>query len=412
MYNAACSGPNESAIYFDGSPEVTKYSAGSRSWRTNNPGLLPANEITWPYGAIGQALGVAVFQNPEAGRRALHGYLAHDRNAGRTVDNLLRGFLPTRYTPPPRETDPATGEPLPWIEPDTGLDLEQPPGGGQIKQLAGLIERRLGYHPGVITKEPLDTGTLNEAARTVDTSPGNALINGRSAAHQGSGGQLCTVDICNTPSGDGCEPRTYGNLAKSADAARTASTVTINGHPACHKDSIFSRSSGDEAGRCGGVQSGTIKGKAEFLSGSSNVFIEGVPAARQLDLMVSNNRNTSIGPLQQPGGARPPFLKTLGALGQEPTPAPWRIDWRILGGRVKQLAGRWRLSRDPGLATADEQPAVTDPNQPPEGTELNPSLETLAGERAVETPGYWESGLELPEQGACDYVLRLAEATP
>jgi hypothetical protein len=409
MYNAASSGPNESAIYYDGSPEVTKYSAGSRSWRTNNPGLLPANEITWPYGAIGEALGVAVFRDPDAGRRALCGYLAHEKNAGRTVDDLLRGFLPTRYTPPPRETDPATGEPLPWLEPETGLDLEQPLGGGQIPQLAELIERRLGYHPGVITKEPLDTGTLNEAARVVDTCPENVLINGRSAVHRGSGGQVCTIDICETPSGKGCKPRTYGNVAKSSDAAKTASSVFVNGHPVCHKDSIFSRSSGDEAGRCGGVQSGTIKGKAEFLTGSPNVFIEGVPAARQFDLMVSNNRNTSLAPLQQPGGARPPFLDTLGALGREPTPAPWRIDWRILGGQVSQLAGRWRLSRGPGLETTEAEP---DPGQPPAGTELNPHLETLAGERAVEAPGYWETGLELPEEGACDYDLRLAEADP
>jgi hypothetical protein len=52
-----------------------QYSAGSRSWRTNNPGLLPANEITWPYGAIGEALSVAVFKDPESGRRALRGSL-------------------------------------------------------------------------------------------------------------------------------------------------------------------------------------------------------------------------------------------------------------------------------------------------------------------------------------------------
>jgi hypothetical protein len=254
-----------------------QYAAGSRSWRINNPGLLPANEITWPYRAIGEALGVAVFKDPDSGRRALRGYLAHDNNAGRTVDDLLRGFLLTRYTPPPRQTDPATGEPLPWLEPETGLDLEQTLGGlggDSIKLLANLIEHRLGYHPGVITKEPLDTGTLNEAARAVDTSPGNVLINRRSAVHRGSGGEVCTVDICETPSGKGCTPRTYGNVAKSSDAAKTASSVTINGHPVCHKDSIFSRSSGNEAGRCGGVQSGTIKGKAEFLTGSPNVFIE------------------------------------------------------------------------------------------------------------------------------------------
>jgi hypothetical protein len=57
--------------YFDGSPMLTKYAAGSRSWRTNNPGLIGLGVIAAQHGAIGQALGVAVFQNPKQGRNAL-----------------------------------------------------------------------------------------------------------------------------------------------------------------------------------------------------------------------------------------------------------------------------------------------------------------------------------------------------
>ncbi len=50
-----------------------------------------------------------------------------------------------------------------------------------------------------------------------------------------------------------------------------------------------------------GIRGGTIAGKAEFITGSPNVFIEGIPAVRQGDMMVSNNCNTAPMPLSQPG---------------------------------------------------------------------------------------------------------------
>ena len=103
----------------------------------------------------------------------------------------------------------------------------------------------------------------------------NALINGRTAVHKGSGGVLTTVDVCNTKIGKSTVPIPYTNVARSEDAANTASTVFINGHPVCHIDSIFATSTGDEPGNRMGVKSGTIKGKAEFITASSNVFIEG-----------------------------------------------------------------------------------------------------------------------------------------
>ena len=154
---------------------------------------------------------------------------------------------------------------------------------------------------------------------------------------------LNTIDVCETPSGKGCKTVVYGNVAQSADAAKTAGTVFINGHPACTKDAIFAKSSGDEAGRCGGIRSGTIKGKAEFITGSNSVLIEGIPAVRQFDLMVSNNRNTPPAPLMQSGGARPAFLDTVGEGPLQAEPPPWRFDWRIVGGEVQQLHGRWAL---------------------------------------------------------------------
>ena len=133
------------------------------------------------------------------------------------------------------------------------------------------------------------------------TKKGNVLINGRTAVHAGSGGTLATVDVCWTRIGKNTVPIPYTNIARSADAEKTAATVFINGHPVCHKNSIFAKSTGDEPGNRKGIRSGTIQGKAEFVTASPNVFIEGIPAVRQGDWMVSNNGNTAPMPLSQPG---------------------------------------------------------------------------------------------------------------
>ena len=135
----------------------------------------------------------------------------------------------------------------------------------------------------------------------------NILINGRTAVHAKSGGTVNSPDVCKTPPYG--SPSTFTNVASSSDAAGTASTVFINGQPACHMDSTFAVSQGDEGGSYGGTTSGTHMGPAEFITGSSNVFIEGKPAVRQGDLMVSNNRNTPPTPLQQSGGNPPKALQ-------------------------------------------------------------------------------------------------------
>ena len=135
----------------------------------------------------------------------------------------------------------------------------------------------------------------------------NILINGLTAVHAGSGGTLVTMDICKTP--PFCQPIPYSNVAMSTDAAGTASSVLVNGNPVCHVASTFAKSSGDMAGTCGGVMSGTIAGQAEFLTFSPNVFVEGQPAVRQSDMMVSNMRNrprpASAGRRRPAPGAHP-----------------------------------------------------------------------------------------------------------
>ena len=186
-----------------------------------------------------------------------------------------------------------------------------------------------------MTDDPTETEDLVEAAdRTLEriTAPwsgtpgggggGNVVINGRTAVHAGSGGVLTTTDVCKA--GSKCRAVAFTNTARSEDAAGTAATVFVNGHPVCTRASRFATSSGDEGGNCGGVRSGTIKGAATFVTSSPDVFIEGVPVVRQHDLMVSNSGNTPPAPLQQPGAEAPEGLGLEGARGaEEAPPAHW-----------------------------------------------------------------------------------------
>jgi len=66
------------------------------------------------------------------------------------------------------------------------------------------------------------------------------------------------------------------------------------------KDSNFSTSTGDEGGTAGGgVISGKIKGKAEFVNYSFDVMFEGKNVPRALDMMLHNDKNTPPFPLVQ-----------------------------------------------------------------------------------------------------------------
>jgi len=170
-------------------------------------------------------------------------------------------------------------------------------------------------------------------------SKGNVLINGRTAVHAGSDGTLTTVDVCWTKIGKHTVPIPYTNVAKSADAAKTASTVFINGHPVCHKDSIFAKSTGDEPGNRKGVKSGTITDKAEFITASPNVFIEGVPAVRQGDLMVSNNANTAPMPLMQPGAGAAKANSAGEVEELEAAPEAQVVKWNQAGDQKALLDG-------------------------------------------------------------------------
>ncbi len=167
----------------------------------------------------------------------------------------------------------------------------------------------------------------------------NVLINGRTAVHARSGGVLTTIDICWTKIGKTVRQIPYTNIATSSDAAGTASSVLVGGNPLCHLASNFAKSTGDEPGNRLGVVSGTIQGQATFISASSNVFIEGVAAVRQGDLMVSNNRNTSPMPLVQPGASPVPQGAHEAAQEMDGEELPDVVRWEVAGDDMHFVKG-------------------------------------------------------------------------
>ena len=108
--------------------------------------------------------------------------------------------------------------------------------------------------------------------------------------HAKSGGMSPVFpDVCKTPAPPAPPvPIPYPNVAKSADASDTATTVQADGEKIMLKKSVFSTSTGDEAGSVGGVVSNCTKGKAQFIAYSFDVKAEGQNVPRNLDMMKQN----------------------------------------------------------------------------------------------------------------------------
>lgn len=159
----------------------------------------------------------------------------------------------------------------------------------------------------------------------------NVLINALTAVHAGSNGILNTIDVCLTPIGNSIVPIPYPNVAQSADADKTADSVLINGNPACHQKSVFSKSVGDEPGSRKGVASGKKGDEASFITASFNVMIEGTPATRAFDTMVSNKMNTPPMPLMQPPGMPPIAMPAMSEDEVEAEEGPYVAGYSVMG---------------------------------------------------------------------------------
>lgn len=118
------------------------------------------------------------------------------------------------------------------------------------------------------------------------------FANNMGISHRGSGAKsLVFPDVCKTPMPGGPVPIPYPNLAQSKDLAQGSITVKLQGQPAAVKGCSYAISTGDEPGSVGGVASGKVKGKAEFVVYSFDVKIEGKNACRMGDLMTHNDKN-------------------------------------------------------------------------------------------------------------------------
>lgn len=131
--------------------------------------------------------------------------------------------------------------------------------------------------------------------------PATVGVNFLAVVHKSSNGvTIAFPDVCKTPTPAGPIPIPYPNIAQSTDTAKGTKKVKCDGNSTCIKSSNFKMSTGDEAGSAGGIISGKIKGKAEFVMASMDVKFEGKGVARSFDIMLHNDKNTPPFPVLQP----------------------------------------------------------------------------------------------------------------
>jgi uncharacterized Zn-binding protein involved in type VI secretion len=135
--------------------------------------------------------------------------------------------------------------------------------------------------------------------------PATVNVNERTVVHAASDGVATAFpDVCKTPAPPAPPvPIPYPNVAMSTDTDLGSADVKMDGNPIMLEGSNFKMSTGDEAGVNGGVVSGQIKAKAEFVNFSFDVTVEGKPVPRLGDMMVQNKGsapNTAPMPEVQP----------------------------------------------------------------------------------------------------------------
>lgn len=128
--------------------------------------------------------------------------------------------------------------------------------------------------------------------------PATVSANNRTVVHKSSGGVVNLMpDVCLTPAPPGPPvPIPYPNIALSQDTSKGSTTVKADGNPMMLQGSVFSKSTGDEAGSVGGVVSGVTKGKAQFVNYSFDVLVEGKNLPRLGDSMIGNQSGVANTP--------------------------------------------------------------------------------------------------------------------
>jgi hypothetical protein len=124
------------------------------------------------------------------------------------------------------------------------------------------------------------------------------FANGMEIAHKAGDNTVTAAfpDVCLSPPGPpaGPMPVPYPNTSRARDLQGGSRSVLIGGQPLALKDLSFYLTAplGDEAATQGlgaGIITHTIGGKTYFQAASMNVFVEGKPVCRHLDVTTSNH---------------------------------------------------------------------------------------------------------------------------
>ncbi len=118
------------------------------------------------------------------------------------------------------------------------------------------------------------------------------FANGRGIVHLASGGSsLVYPDVCKTPVGSALVPIPYPNRGRCSDGSKGPVTVRCEGRMPMVKNAIYTRSSGDEKGKGGGLLSFVNKGRCEFIVYSFDVKFENRGVCRLGDTLFHNKKN-------------------------------------------------------------------------------------------------------------------------
>ena len=124
------------------------------------------------------------------------------------------------------------------------------------------------------------------------------VINGRASVHVGAIGLKETINV-NKASG-GRQSRmnscTYPDAVVLSQTTASSSTVIINGNPAYNQSTEFSVSRCDVGDGISEEAVEKSQQKAEFVTYSANVFIEGKPAVRQDDVIFLDSDMARLAP--------------------------------------------------------------------------------------------------------------------